>query len=285
LKGLSALITAGQFPDDCPFCKFGIDDEQRAWLADRRDLFRGPPELERLAHWGSYVLVRAESSDGGYAVECLFEGMNPVRLDRCWEVQSRGQASDPSEEGSQNQAAVPLPSVAVTEKSLSGRTEAASEGRAPEPRLDSAMWDPSDRLGPPPMSDPPTQVELGHYAYYISCMVCHGDQGQGLEEWRTVLPEEDRDCWQSRCHAANHPPEGFQLPNYAPPLVGPGTLAGFSTAADLHGYMAARMPWQAPGFLPDEEYWQITSFLIKAHGAEPGDELLTPERAAAIPLP
>jgi len=35
------------------------------------------------------VLVKAESPDGDYAIECLFEGLAPVRMDRCWEVNSR----------------------------------------------------------------------------------------------------------------------------------------------------------------------------------------------------
>ena len=146
------------------------------------------------------------------------------------------------------------------------------------------MWDPVDRLGPPAMSDPPTQVELGHYAYYISCMVCHGDQGQGLEEWRKLLPEEDQNCWQSRCHAANHPPDGFQLPRYAPPVIGPGTLARFQTAAELYEYVETDMPWQAPGILASEEYWQITAYLLQAHGTDPGHEPLTLEQAVQLTL-
>ena len=134
------------------------------------------------------------------------------------------------------------------------------------------------------MSEPPTQVELGRYAYYLSCLVCHGDQGQGLEEWCDVLGSEERNCWQSRCHAANHPPDGFQLPHYAPPLMGPGTLARFQTAADLHEYLHTQMPWQAPGILLDEEYWQLTAFFVAARGLDPGAEPLIRQRAEALEL-
>lgn len=147
------------------------------------------------------------------------------------------------------------------------------------------MFDPTDRLAPPPMSDPPTQVEQGHYAYYLSCMVCHGDRGQGLtEEWRGALDPADRNCWQSRCHAANHPPEGFELPRQAPPLIGPGRLAHYQTAAGLYAYIHTRMPWQAPGILADEEYWQLTAFLVDANGIPMGETPLGPENAADVRL-
>lgn len=259
MQGFPALIATGQTPEDCPGCKLSVADEERAWLQASAPDFGGAPEVSRLAQWGRYVLMQARAPDGEYAIECLFEGMSPVRLQRCWEVKTR-------EAG----AASALPTT-------------ANPPLAPV-RLDRDMWDPADRLGPPPMSDPPTQVELGHYAYYLSCMVCHGDQGQGLEAWRTLLPEEDRNCWQSRCHAANYPPGGFQLPRYAPPLAGSGTLARYQTAADLYEYVQGQMPWQAPGILTDEEYWQITAYLVQARGANPGKEPLTREKAVGLEL-
>jgi hypothetical protein len=262
LQGLPAMLRSGSLPEDCPQCFFRADDEQREWLLARSELIGDSPQVSRLAQWGSYVLLQAESADGEYLMQCLFEGTSPVRLERCWEVRSRNVAPPAGVEN-------PGPSVQQVSETV---------------RLDPTMWDPTDRLGPPSMSDPPTQVELGHYAYYLSCMVCHGDQGQGLEAWRSALPEEDRDCWKSRCHAANHPPEGFQLPNYAPPLMGPGTLARFETGAELYEYLRTQMPWQAPGILADEEYRQITAFLAQTHGAEPGDEPLTMEGAAGLKL-
>ena len=89
MEGFPALIMSGETPEDCPQCKFSIDDEQRAWLLSRADQFAGPPGVTRLAQWGSYVLVQAEAPDGKYAMECLFEGLSPVRLQRCWEVETR----------------------------------------------------------------------------------------------------------------------------------------------------------------------------------------------------
>ncbi len=147
----------------------------------------------------------------------------------------------------------------------------------------SATPSPLERLAEPPRSDPPTQVELGHYAYYMSCMVCHGDRGQGLtDEWRNVNPPEDRDCWQSRCHAPNHPPEGFEIPRSAPPVIGAGTLGAFQTAADLYEYLRVDMPWAFPGLLQDEEYWQLTAFLADANRVARGRKPLGPDNAESM---
>ncbi len=129
------------------------------------------------------------------------------------------------------------------------------------------MGDISDRLAPPPISDTPTQVELGHYEYYLYCMVCHGDRGQGLtEEWRNAGDPADANCWQSRCHASNHPPNGFELPRHAPPLIGTYALARFTTIGDLYSYIQASMPWHMPGALEDEQYRQIAVYLADANG-------------------
>ena len=262
MQGFPALLTSGDLPEDCPQCFFRAGEEQREWLRARSEMMGDSPQVARLAQWGSFVLIQAESSDGEYVMQCLFDGASPVVLDRCWEVKTRNPAAARG-------GAEPLPTTQPARETV---------------RLDSAMWDPTDRLGPPPISDPPTTVELGHYAYYLSCMVCHGDRGQGLAAWQTVLPEEDRDCWQSRCHAANHPPGGFQFPQYAPPIMGQGTLARFETGAELHEYLHTQMPWQAPGILSEEEYWQITAFLAQAQGAEPGPEPLTPQQVGALGL-
>ena len=89
MQGLPSVIATGELPADCPYCKFTVSDEWRAWLRDKDAILGGAPEITRLAQWGSFVLIRAESQDGEYAFECLFEGLAPVRLDRCWEVNSR----------------------------------------------------------------------------------------------------------------------------------------------------------------------------------------------------
>lgn len=134
---------------------------------------------------------------------------------------------------------------------------------------------PHDRLEQPPLSDPPTQVELGHMEYWISCMVCHGDRGQGLtEEWRDVLDPEDMNCWQSKCHAPNHPPEGFEVPRTSPLVIGPGALTAYETAEELYDYLRTTMPWPFPGLFQDFQYWQLTAFLLDANGVDMGEPVV-----------
>lgn len=142
-----------------------------------------------------------------------------------------------------------------------------------------------ERLQPPPTVYPPTQADQGAQVYYQVCMVCHGDRGQGLtEDYLSLLDPSDRNCWQSHCHASNHPLEGFEIPRFAPAVIGPGVLEPFRNAVILHDYVQARMPWQAPGSLSKDEYWQLTAFLLRANGYDPGPVPLDEDRAAAISL-
>lgn len=182
--------------------------------------------------------------------------------------------------------AMALGGAVVASASSSSPLYAPSESpSAQATREPGMMFDPTDRLAPPPMSDPPTQVEQGQHVYYLSCMVCHGDRGQGLtEEWRGALDPADQNCWQSKCHAANHPPEGFELPRYAPAIIGAGRLAHYQTAAGLYEYIRSRMPWQAPGILSDEAYWQLTAYLVEANGISLEGAMLGPRDAARVRL-
>jgi hypothetical protein len=142
-----------------------------------------------------------------------------------------------------------------------------------------------DRLAPPVMPENPTQADYGAQVYHLVCMVCHGDRGQGLtDEWRGVLDVEDQDCWQSRCHASNHPPEGFVFPKYVPPVVGPLVTNRFATAQELHDYIRTKMPWQAPGMRSEEEYWQLTAHLLRINGVDPGSAPLGPDNASTVYL-
>jgi len=106
----------------------------------------------------------------------------------------------------------------------------------------------ADRLAQPTLPATPSQADLGAVEYWFACMVCHGDRGQGLtEEWRAASGPDDMNCWQSRCHASNHPPEGFKLPLYAPMVIGEGAIVGggagvtknVAPGAFVSGYPAA----------------------------------------------
>ncbi len=144
---------------------------------------------------------------------------------------------------------------------------------------------PQERLAKPQLSDPPRQIEIGHVEYWMSCMVCHGDRGQGLtDEWRSVLDPEDMNCWQSKCHAPNHPPEGFEIPQQSPMVIGPGALSGYRTAADLFNYLRVKMPWAFPGLFDEETYWNLTAYLAEANGVDLPARPLGPDNGDEVLL-
>ena len=101
------------------------------------------------------------------------------------------------------------------------------------------------RLNRPPTVIPVGQVDEGAQYYWGVCMACHGDRGQGLtEEWKDAFGPEDRDCWHSECHGPDHPPQGFEIPkdSPAPAIAGPGTIAAYANAFELHNYILETMP-------------------------------------------
>lgn len=140
----------------------------------------------------------------------------------------------------------------------------------------------SDRLAEPTLPPDPSQADEGAQLYWLYCMPCHGDRGQGLTaEFRALYPPEEQNCWQSGCHGDRPYENGWTLPRYVPPLIGPGRLARFETAAGLQAYLRAAMPWHAPGSLDDETYWKITAYLLRENGV-PFEDPLGAEKAASV---
>jgi hypothetical protein len=125
------------------------------------------------------------------------------------------------------------------------------------------------RFNGPGLSSNPTQTDKGELVYWGICMACHGDGGQGLtDEWRDAWGE-DNNCWASKCHAANHPPQGFLLPKTVPAILGQGTMARFEDARALHEYIADTMPWWSPGSLTPQQSLGVTAYLLRERDALP----------------
>ncbi len=167
------------------------------------------------------------------------------------------------------------------------RPAIAAPREAPQPQMVATLkplaQSTPDRLAPPPTVYPPTQADQGAQVYYLVCMVCHGDRGQGLtQEWRDVVPPPDNDCWRSGCHAAHHPVGGFEFPHEVPAVRRPNILASFGSAAAMHDFIQSKMPWQAPGSLKPDEYWQLTAFLIRLNGYNLGTRILDAQSAAQV---
>ncbi len=133
-----------------------------------------------------------------------------------------------------------------------------------------------DRLAEPTLPAVPSQADRGAQLYWLHCLPCHGDVGQGLtDEFRETYPPEDSYCWGRGCHGRNPYEGGFTLPTTVPALIGPGTLTKFSTAANLHGFISAAMPFEAPGVLTEDESWQVTAFLLRENGISYPEQLGT----------
>ena len=114
-----------------------------------------------------------------------------------------------------------------------------------------------------------TQLQHGAEIYRLVCSACHAYSGEGLTDaWRATWDPKDQNCWQSKCHGPNHPPDGFVLP-IAPAIVGRAAMAPFQTAADLRDYVQATMPWHNPNSLTDEEGWAVTAYVIKLNRMNP----------------
>jgi quinol-cytochrome oxidoreductase complex cytochrome b subunit len=171
---------------------------------------------------------------------------------------------------------------------LAGLLTVNTPAAPPEPEPTPTPMVINPRMNKPVMPANPSRVDLGALVYWQYCLACHGDRGQGLtDEFRQMAFGEDMNCWQSKCHASNHPQPGFIFPRVVPPVIGAGTLKRFVTAEDLYLYLKAKMPYYKYDMLlilPDDDYWNVTAYLLSKNGVLPGNVDFDPREALIIPV-
>lgn len=84
--GFASLITGEALPENCAACNIHVDETWRSWLMARNGNFDSDPQIEKVARWGTYTLMRAESPDSNYAVECWFSRSGVIELESCSEI-------------------------------------------------------------------------------------------------------------------------------------------------------------------------------------------------------
>lgn len=139
-------------------------------------------------------------------------------------------------------------------------------------------------LTPPPTVYPPSQADQGAQTYFYICLVCHGQSGEGLTAWRKKLDPQDSNCWTSKCHAPNHMDFGFTFPHEVPPVRNRGMLLTFQNAYNLTVFIKTKMPFQNPNSLTDEQAYQLTAYLMRINGLDPGPQPITAANAKNIYL-
>ena len=93
------------------------------------------------------------------------------------------------------------------------------------------------------------QVAAGEKTYGERCASCHGAKGAGKAK--------------------------------APALIGPKALDDYHNGKEAFTYIKDMMPPTAPGSLTDDEYWNVTAFLIKKNDL-PIKETLTSATAESV---
>lgn len=142
---------------------------------------------------------------------------------------------------------------------------------------------PFERLAEPTLPAEPSQADLGAQAFWLHCLPCHGDRGQGLTlEFRETYPPDEVNCWQSGCHGKRPYENGFTLPMTIPAVIGENALQKFSNAAMLQSYIFATMPYWKPGSLEQDDIWKITAFLLRANGLWEAREELNASNAMQV---
>ena len=143
-----------------------------------------------------------------------------------------------------------------------------------------------DRLAKPTLPAIPSQADHGAQVYWLSCLPCHGDKGQGLtDEFRTTYPPEEQYCWNRGCHGEVPYEQGFTIPKKISAVIGQRALAKFSDAAQLNAYIRAAMPFWKPGSLTEEDAWRVTAFILRENNLWDDKTELNASNAANVKIP
>jgi mono/diheme cytochrome c family protein len=92
-----------------------------------------------------------------------------------------------------------------------------------------------------------TQITNGESIYRIECAQCHEPGGTG-------------------------------------PELNTAVLAAYGTAGELFAYIQSTMPPDAPGSLSEQQYWDVTAYLLSTRALLPAETLVGPETGDEIDL-
>lgn len=142
------------------------------------------------------------------------------------------------------------------------------------------------RLAKPTLPVEPSQADQGAQDYWLYCLPCHGERGQGLtDEFRETYPPDEVNCWESGCHGKRPYTDGFKLPTTVPAVISPDAVRKFTDAAQLNSYIRAAMPYWDPGSLTEDEAWRVTAFLMRENGLWDGVGELNASNAGEVRIP
>lgn len=116
----------------------------------------------------------------------------------------------------------------------------------------------------PTADDGEAQAARGAKLYAAKCASCHGQSGEGI--------------------AAAPPVVGANALPLDPPANAKHRDVQFHTALDVAQWVVKNMPPDAPGTLPESEYWDILAFDLKANGVPVAGKRIDATTAAAIKL-
>lgn len=135
------------------------------------------------------------------------------------------------------------------------------------------------------------QIQEGARVYNLVCADCHGDTGLGFDEALLGFHPDHHNC--SQCHRKyNSPHEDdvrvserncFNIGD-PPAIRGEGLQKKFQNAAAYYYFIKATMPRYMPNGLSEQEYWNITAFLLAINDNLPDQTELSIENAAQITL-
>lgn len=135
------------------------------------------------------------------------------------------------------------------------------------------------------------QVKEGAHVYHVVCEACHGASGLGLAEGRLSFAPSDRYC--ERCHhpynstlwdaTRINPGNSFYL-GRPPAIRGPGTLDELHDGRELYAQVRRTMPHYRPGSLSDQQYLDVTAFVLALRNDMRPIDTITEAGAADIPL-
>ena len=136
-----------------------------------------------------------------------------------------------------------------------------------------------------------SQIQNGARVYNLVCADCHGDTGLGFDEALLGFHPDHHNC--SQCHKKYNSPheddvrvsERNCFSIGSPPAIrGVGLQKKFQNAAAYYYFIKSTMPRYDPNGLTEEEYWNITAFLLAINNNLPDNTELSIKNAAQITL-